>query len=187
MESEYRQRRQQVMAKIGSGTAIFRSAPMAVMHNDVEYGFRQDSSFFYLTGFNEPNAVAVLAPHHEEHQFILFVQPKDIERETWTGLRAGVEVAKEKYGADEAYPIGELDEKLPQYLENADRIFYHFGRDRSFDGKVLQHWQRQMRMVPRRGTGPTAIEDSGNLVNPMRLVKTPAELTRMRPAQVSGT
>ena len=182
MESEYRQRRQQVMTKIGSGTAIFRSAPMAVMHNDVEYGFRQDSSFFYLTGFNEPNAVAVLAPHHEEHQFILFVQAKDLERETWTGLRAGVEVAKEKYGADVAYPIGELDEKLPQYLENADRIFYHFGRDRSFDGKVLQHWQRQVRMVPRRGSGPMAIEDSGNLVNPMRLVKTPAELTQMRRA-----
>jgi Xaa-Pro aminopeptidase len=70
---EFQQRRQQVMEKIGHGTAIFRSAPMAVMHNDVEYTYRQDSDFFYLTGFNEPEAVAVLAPHHPEHQFILFV------------------------------------------------------------------------------------------------------------------
>ena len=77
MESEYRQRREQVMAKISTGTAIFRSAPTAVMHNDVEYVYRQDSDFYYLTGFNEPEAVAVLAPHHGEHRFILFVQPKD--------------------------------------------------------------------------------------------------------------
>lgn len=182
MQSEYRQRRQQVMDKIGGGTAIFRSAPMAVMHNDVEYAFRQDSSFFYLTGFNEPNAVAVLAPHHEEHQFVLFVRPKDIERETWSGVRAGVELAKEKYGADEAFPIEELDEKLPEYLENADRIYYHFGSDRHFNGKILHHWQRQIRMVPRRGTGPTALEDSGTIVNPIRLVKTPQEIDRMRRA-----
>ncbi len=91
---EFQQRRQQVMEKIGHGTAIFRSAPMAVMHNDVEYTYRQDSDFFYLTGFNEPDAVAILAPHHPEHQFILFVQPKDQEKETWTGYLHGVEGAK---------------------------------------------------------------------------------------------
>ena len=119
MQAEYRQRREQLMAKIGNGTAIFRSATTAVMHNDVEYNFRQDSDFFYLTGFNEPEAVVVLAPHHSEHRFVLFVQPKDPEKETWTGYRVGVEAAKEKYGADEAYSIAELDEKLPKYLEKA--------------------------------------------------------------------
>ena len=113
LPTEYQERREQLMAKIGSGTAIFKSAPVAVMHNDVEYAFRQDSDFFYLTGFNEPEAVAVLAPHHEEHRFILFVQPKEREKEVWTGYRTGVEAAKEKFGADEAYPIGELHEKLP--------------------------------------------------------------------------
>ncbi|MGL6341569.1 MAG: aminopeptidase P N-terminal domain-containing protein, partial [Waterburya sp.] len=66
-QQEYRQRQQELMSKIGGGTAIFRSAPMATMHNDVEYNYRQDSSFYYLTGFNEPEAVAVFAPHHEEH------------------------------------------------------------------------------------------------------------------------
>ena len=94
-QQEYRQRQQELMSKIGGGTAIFRSAPMATMHNDVEYTYRQESSFYYLTGFNEPEAVAVFVPHHEEHQYILFVQPKDPEKETWTGYRTGVEAAKD--------------------------------------------------------------------------------------------
>ena len=180
--TEYRQRREQLMAKIGSGTAIFRSAPAAVMHNDVEYAYRQDSDFFYLTGFNEAEAVAVLAPHHEEHKFVLFVQPKDLEKETWHGYRAGVEGAKEFYGADEAFPIAELAEKLPKYLEKADRIYYHFGRDRTFDQTLLNHWQRLMATYPKRGTGPTAVEDSNIILHPMRLVKSETELALMRKA-----
>lgn len=180
--AEYQQRRQALMEKIGGGTAIFRSAPMAVMHNDVEYTFRQDSDFYYLTGFNEPNAVAVFAPHHEEHQFVLFVQPKDPEKEVWTGYRMGVEGAKERYGADEAYPISELEEKLPQYLIKANCIYYHFGRDRRFNETVLTHWQRLMRTYPKRGTGPIAIQDSGTILHPLRLVKSPAELQLMRKA-----
>ncbi|HEY9837041.1 MAG TPA: aminopeptidase P N-terminal domain-containing protein [Vampirovibrionales bacterium] len=180
--AEYQQRRRTLMEKIGSGTAIFRSAPMAVMHNDVEYTFRQDSDFYYLTGFNEPNAVAVFAPHHEEHQFVLFVQPKDPEKEVWTGYRMGVEGAKERYGADEAYPISELEEKLPQYLIKADRLYYHFGRDRRFNETVLTHWQRLMKTYPKRGTGPIAIQDSGTILHPLRLVKSPAELELMRKA-----
>lgn len=182
MQLEYRERRQQLISKIGNGTAIFRSAPMAVMHNDVEYTYRQDSDFFYLTGFNEPQAVAVLAPHHPEHQFILFVQPKDREKEVWTGYRCGVEATKEIYGADIAYPINELDEKLPQYLEKADRIYYHLGRDRSFNDKILSHYQDLLRTYPKRGTGPIAIEDTIHVLHSMRLVKSQAELELMRQA-----
>ncbi|MCX7592514.1 MAG: aminopeptidase P N-terminal domain-containing protein, partial [Fischerella sp.] len=182
MEKEYQQRREALMSKIGNGTAIFRSAPMAVMHNDVEYTFRQDSDFFYLTGFNEPQAVAVLSPHHPEHRFVLFVQPKDLEQEVWSGYRCGVEAAKEIYGADEAYPITELDEKLPQYLEKADRIYYRLGRDRSFNEKILDHWQRLMRTYPKRGRGPVAIEDTGPILHSMRLIKSDAELELMRKA-----
>jgi len=180
--SEYRQRREHLMAKIGSGTAIFRSAPAAVMHNDVEYSYRQDSDFFYLTGFNEAQAVAVLAPHHEEHKFLLFVQPKNLEKETWHGYRAGVEGAKDLYGADEAFPIAELAEKLPKYLEKADRIYYHFGRDHNFDQTILNHWQSLIATYPKRGTGPTAIEDSNIILHPMRLVKSETELALMRKA-----
>ncbi|MGA9379858.1 MAG: aminopeptidase P N-terminal domain-containing protein, partial [Phormidium sp.] len=182
MQTEYQKRREELMAKIGNGVAIFRSAPVAVMHNDVEYAYRQDSDFYYLTGFHEENAVAVLAPHHAEHRFILFVQPKDKEKEVWTGYRVGVDAAKEKYGADEAYPIAELDEKLPQYLEKAERIYYHLGRDRNFNEKVLSHWQRLIATYPKRGTGPIAIEDSNFILHPMRLVKSAAELELMRKA-----
>ncbi|PAX54090.1 aminopeptidase P N-terminal domain-containing protein [Brunnivagina elsteri] len=182
MNIEYQQRRSQLMAKIGNGTAIFRTAPMAVMHNDVEYNYRQDSDFFYLTGLNEAQAVAVLAPNHPEHQFILFVQPKDREQEVWSGYRCGVEAAKALYGADEAYPISELNEKLPQYLEKADRIYYHLGRDRNFNERILSHWQKLMRTYPKRGTGPIAIEDTGPILHSLRLVKSNTELELMRKA-----
>ncbi len=179
---EYYLRREQLMAKIGNGTAIFRSAPMATMHNDVEYTYRQDSNFYYLTGFNEPEAVAVFAPHHPEHRYILFVQPKDPEKETWTGYRCGVEAAKEIYGADEAYPINELDEKLPQYLIDADRIYYHLGSDREFNNVIISHWQRLMRGYQKRGRVPVAIEDTRPMIFPMRLVKSPGEIALMRKA-----
>lgn len=182
MQAECTQRREQLMAKVGKGTAVFRSAPMAVMHNDVEYNFRQDSDFFYLTGFNEPNAVAVLAPHHEEHRFVLFVQPKDLEKETWTGYRVGVEAAQAQFGADAVYSIDELDEKLPQYLEKSDRIYYRLGHDRAFNEKILNHWQKLMAVYPKKGIGPTAIEDPAPLLHTMRQIKSPAELERMRKA-----
>ncbi|NET41338.1 aminopeptidase P N-terminal domain-containing protein [Okeania sp. SIO2B3] len=182
ISTEYQQRREQLMAKIGNGTAIFRSAPMAVMHNDVEYAYRQDSDFFYLTGFNEPEAVAVIAPHHEEHKFILFVRPKDPEKETWSGYRTGVEAAKELYGADETFPINELNEKLPGYLKKADKIYYRLGRDRHFNDTILRHWQNLIRVYPRTGTGPIAIQDVGTVLHPMRLVKSTAELEQMRKA-----
>jgi Xaa-Pro aminopeptidase len=182
MQAEYCQRRERLMAKIGTGVAVFRSAPVAVMHNNVEYAFRQESDFFYLTGFNEPEAVAVLAPHHSEHRFVLFVQPKEREKEIWTGYRCGVEGAKELFGASEAYPIAELDEKLPQYLEKADRIYYHLGRDRAFNETILKHWQRLMANYPKGGTGPIAIEDSGPILHTMRQVKSQAELELMRTA-----
>jgi Xaa-Pro aminopeptidase len=180
--SEYQERRRRFMEKIGSGTAIFHSAPQAVMHNDVEYAYRQESDFYYLTGFNEDHAVAVFAPHHPEHKFILFVEPKDLAKEIWTGYRAGVEGAKELYGADEAYPITELEEKLPQYVEKADRLYYHFGRDEHFDLKILKLWKRLILTYPRRGCGPTAMAESGFLLHPLRMIKSPTELEMMRKA-----
>lgn len=176
LPTEYKARREQLMSKIGNGTAIFRSALPAVMHHDVEYNFRQDSDFYYLTGFNEAEAVAVIAPHHAEHKFVLFVQPKDWEKEVWSGYRTGVEAAKEKYGADEAFPINELEEKLPKYLEKADRIYYHVGRDRNFNNTIISHWQRLMATFHKRGTGPMALESTNRIMQAMRMIKSPAEL-----------
>ena len=182
MQAEYCQRRDRLMSKIGNGTAIFRSAPVAVMHNDVEYAFRQDSDFFYFTGFNESEAVAVFAPHHPEHRFILFVQPKNWRKEVWSGWRIGVDGAKELLGADAVYPIAELDKKLPQYLEKADRIYYRMGRDGDFNNTILEQWQRQLQKYAKRGTGPTAIEDSRFVTYPLRLIKSDTELALMRQA-----
>lgn len=178
----YQRRRQALMAQIPHGTAIFTSAPHAVMHNDVEHVFRQDSDFYYLTGFNEPDAVAVLAPHHGEHRFVLFLRPKDRDREIWSGRRVGVEAAKEQFGADAVFPIHELDEKLPEYLKAADRLYYHLGHHDGFNQKVLRHWQRLIATYAKRGTGPVAIEDAHLLLQGMRRVKTPEEIELMRKA-----
>ncbi|MGI0481175.1 aminopeptidase P N-terminal domain-containing protein [Geminocystis sp. CENA526] len=180
--TEYQQRRQKFMQVIGKGVAVFRSAPQAVMHNDVEYVYRQDSDFYYLTGFNESEAVAVFAPNHEEHQFILFVQPKDLASEIWTGYRVGVEGAKDIYGADVVYPINELDEKLPEYLITGDRIYYHLGRDLPFNEKIIYHWQKLMAKYPKTGQTPRAIEDSNFVLHPLRLVKSEAEIAMIRKA-----
>ncbi len=182
MNAEYAQRRQQLMEKIGAGVAVFCSAPAAINHNDVEYTYRQDSNFFYLTGFTEPEAVAVIAPNHPEHKFILFVRPRDRAAEVWTGYRTGIEGAQAKYGADIAYPISELDEKLPQYLENADPLYYSFGHNEHFNQKMLWHWQKLMRGFSKRGAGPTAIADATLLLAPLRQRKTARELELIKQA-----
>jgi Xaa-Pro aminopeptidase len=104
------------------------------------------------------------------------------EKEIWTGHRVGVEAAKAQYGADEAYLISELDEKLPQYLEKADKIYYHMGRDKALNDKVVTHWQRLLRSYGKRGTGPVSIEDPFLTLHPLRQVKSPAELEFMREA-----
>lgn len=180
--SIYQQRRQQVMGQIGSATAVLASAPMALMHNDVEHPFRQDSDFYYLTGFNEPGAIAVLCPHHEEHSFVLFVRPKNPQAETWSGRRVGVEAAKARYGADQVYPIDELDQHLPKYLERAERLYYHFGPDESLNGRMLGYWRRLLATYTKRGTGPVAIEDSHLLLQGLRRVKSTEEIALLRQA-----
>jgi Xaa-Pro aminopeptidase len=182
MTTLYAERRQRVMDLIGNGTAVFASAPTAVMHNDVEHPFRQDSNFYYLTGLNEPQTVAVLAPHHEEHKFVLFVRPKDKEKEIWSGYRVGVDQAKEQFGADEVYPINEIDEHLPKYLEKADRLYYHFGLDESLNNKILRYWQKLLGTYHKRGTGPVAIEDANLLMQHLRRVKSREELDLLRRA-----
>lgn len=180
--SEYQQRRQKFMKAIGKGVAVFRSAPQAVMHNDVEYVYRQDSDFYYLTGFNESEAVAIFAPNHPDHQFILFVQPKDLAQEIWTGYRVGVEGAKDIYGADIVYPINELDEKLWEYLVTGDRIYFHPGRDILFNEKIINYWQKLVTTYPKRGSGPIAIEDSNFVLHPQRLIKSSAEIEMIKKA-----
>src|SRR5216684_1282284 len=106
----FRKRRAHLLRSIGEGAvAILPSAPVSVRSNDVEFVYRQDNDFYYLTGFAEPESVAVFAPGHKDGEVVMFVRPRDRERETWTGRRAGVEGAMLDYGADKAYVIDEFE------------------------------------------------------------------------------
>ncbi len=176
------ERREGFMKRISGGAAIFPAAPTAIRNNDVEHEYRQDTDFYYLTGFEEPNAVAVLVPEHPEHRFVLFVQPKDREREVWTGWRAGEEGAKRDYGADAAFTIDKLDEELPKLVGKADRLYYRFGSDPTFDERLvgwMRHFQRERQ---RNGVGPTSVIDPAELLHEMRLIKTNDDLDMLRRA-----
>jgi Xaa-Pro aminopeptidase len=163
-----------------SAIAVLPAAPVFVRNNDVDHEYRQDSDFFYLTGFDEPESVAVLDA--KERKTILFARPRDPDREIWDGPRAGVEGAKERFGADEAFPAAELDEKLAASLENRRRIYYRLGRNRPFDDRLLGAVHR-VRGRQRTGViAPTEIVDPADLLHPMRLRKSGAEVETMRVA-----
>ena len=176
------QRREHFMQLIKGGVAIFPSAPEALRNSDVEHEYRQDSDFYCLTGFEEPNSLAVLVPDHPESRFVLFVQPKDRAREVWTGWRAGEEGAKRDYGADAAYTIDKLDEELPKLLEKADHIYYRLGSDPAFDRRLIGLMQRFRRERQRNGFGPKAVIDPAEILHEVRLIKTDADLQFLRRA-----
>jgi Xaa-Pro aminopeptidase len=179
----FRARRKHMMAAVAPGaTAVLPSAPVAVRSGDVEFVYRQDSDFYYLTGFTEPESVAVLSPGHPDGEFVMFVRPRDKERETWTGRRAGIEGAIVEYGADKAYVIDELEKILPRYLEKSERVYYPLGLNEKMDERVLKliRWAQSMR--PRIGAGPSAIFDPREIIHEARLKKEPAELDAMRRA-----
>ena len=175
-------RREEFMGRIAGGIAIFPSAPTAIRNSDVEHPYRQDTDFFFLTGFEEPNAVTVLTPDHPEHKYVLFVQPKDREREVWTGWRAGPESAVRDYGADAAFTIDKLDEELPKLAQKADRIYYRFGGDPTFDERLIGLIRHFQRVRQREGAGPTSVIDPAEILHEMRLIKNPRELETLRKA-----
>ena len=175
-------RRKTFMEKIAGGVAIFPSALQAMRTHSTEYRYRQDANFYYLTGFEEPEAVCVIAPDHPEHQYVLFVRPRTPEQEVWTGKRAGVEGAKERFGADEAYPIEEFDEKISEYIGTSERLYYGFGADDTFNQKIIELLKGYRRHRLREGTGPTTLIDPTDLLAGMRLVKDETELGRIRKA-----
>ena len=123
-EKEFTRRRKRLMQMMGHGDiAILPTAPVKIRNRDAEYPYRADSDFYYLTGFPEPEAVAVIMPGRKHGEFILFCREKNQEMETWHGRRAGLDGACENYGADDAFPIGDIDEILPGLLENRERVF----------------------------------------------------------------
>ncbi|HKG13938.1 MAG TPA: aminopeptidase P N-terminal domain-containing protein, partial [Pyrinomonadaceae bacterium] len=162
--------------------AIIPAAHEAMRSNDTEYRFRQDSDFYYLTGFNEPEAVAVIAPSREA-RYTLFVRPRDREKETWTGRRAGVEGAKERYGADEAFPVEEFDAKLTEILDGAHTLYYRLGNGNpDLDQTIIRQLTRMRALGWRKARPPQTVTDPGALLHEMRLFKTGEEIALMQRA-----
>jgi len=182
MRQTFAERRKRFMETIGgSAVAILPSAPVAIRSGDVEFIYRQDNDFYYLTGFTEPDSVALIAPGAKE-QFVLFVRPRDKERETWTGRRAGVEGATADYGADKAYTIDEFDRVAPRYIEKAESVYYPLGFNERMNARVFEMVRASAAMRPRIGTGPHGILDPREILHEARLMKHPEELEAMRRA-----
>lgn len=162
-----------------NSVAIIPGAREATRSNDTHYRFRQDSDFLYLTGFEEPEAIAVIKSNGEV-SYTLFVRPRDPEREIWDGRRAGVEGAKTEFGADESFPIAEFDEKLNGLLDGAEKLYYRLGVNRDLDDTVIRELVR-MRAYNRKPIHPPqTIVDPATIVHEMRVLKTPEELEIMQ-------
>ena len=161
--------------------AIIPAAREATRSNDTNYRFRQDSDFFYLTGFEEPDAIAVIKPG-ETHEYALFVRPRDPEREIWDGRRAGVEGAKSEFGAQEALPIDKFHEKLPEILNDAEILYYRLGVNRDLDDQIIREIARMRSLNRKPIHPPETIIDPATIVHELRVVKSPEELEIMQKA-----
>jgi Xaa-Pro aminopeptidase len=176
-------RRQAVLEQIGSGVAVFRAPSARVHANDVEYRYRPDSDFHDLTGFGEADAVLLLDGTAERERVVLFVQPRDPERETWTGKRTGVEGAVSVFGADAAYPMEELAQRLTPIVARGGALHYHLGHDEPFNVRLLEIARAAWAQRPRTANDlPTSLHDTGPLVHDLRLRKSPEELAWMQRA-----
>ncbi len=179
MKDEFAKRRKQLMRQIGSsGILIVSAAPISHRNSDCEHAYRQQSDFYYLTGFDEPEAVAVFLPKRKAGEFVLFNRPKNRAEEIWTGLRAGQDKACSFYGADQSFPIKELKAKLPELLDNRQEIYYSLGINKRFDNLLLN----TVNSVRRKRQSYPAFIDIAPILHDMRLIKTPAEITLMRKA-----
>ncbi len=165
-----------------SSVAVFASASEIRRNQDTDFEFRQDTDFYYLTRLNEPDCVAVLAPSHPEHKYVLFVRPRIREEEIWTGVRAGVEGAISQHGADAAYEIGRLSEVLPKYLQNVEKLYYRLGQSERFDQKIISSIKHIRERVRGGVYAPTVIIDPGAVLHEMRLRKNEDDLKSLRRA-----
>jgi Xaa-Pro aminopeptidase len=180
---EFPKRRKRLMDMMGDDSiAIIPTAGVRVRSRDTHFPFRGDSDFLYLTGFAEPEAVAIIIPGRAQGEFVLLCRERDPKMEIWDGLRAGVEGACARYGADDAFPITDLDDIVPGLLEEKDRIFYTMGQDAAFDQRVLG-WVNEVRRKGRAGVGaPDEFVALTHILHEMRLYKSRQEVRAMRQA-----
>ena len=161
--------------------AIIPAAREATRSNDTQYRYRQDSDFLYLTGFEEPESIAIIAPGREQ-KYTLFVRPRDPEREIWDGKRAGVEGAKSEFGAEEAFPIAEFDEKLHEILDGANMLYYRLGVNPDLDDKIIREIARMRALNRKPIHPPRTIIDPATIVHEMRVLKSAEEIELMQRA-----
>ena len=181
--SPHARRRAELMRRMGpDAVALFVAPPEATRSNDTTFPYRQSSDLMYLTGFPEPESALVIAPGADKERSILFVRERNPEREQWEGRRAGPEGALADLGVDAAYPIAELDQKLPELIAHTQDLYYALGVDPAMDARVAAAIHR-MRLRERHvGPPPERLVDPRTLVGEMRLVKTPDELDVLRRA-----
>jgi len=182
-KAEFARRRKKLMGMMDRHSiAIIPGAREVTRSRDTEYPFRQNSDLFYLTGFEEPDAVLVLVPGRRQGQVVLFCRERDPEMELWNGYRLGPEGAVAYLGVDDAFPIDDLDEILPGLIEGTQRIYYSMGHDDVFDQRVMG-WVNQIRRLVRSGAAPPAdFTDLAFLLHEQRLIKSAAEIRVMRKA-----
>lgn len=182
-KSEYARRRKHLMSMMdGNSIAIIPAANEVIRSRDTEYAFRQDSDFLYLTGFNEPDAVLVLIPGRRAGQVVMFCRDRDPELELWNGYRAGPEGVVKEFGADDAFPVNDMDEILPGLIEGKEHVYYSMGHKDAFDRRVMG-WVNHIRGQVRNGAKPPGdFKDLAFLLHEQRLFKSAAELRIMRRA-----
>ena len=183
IRSEFKRRRCQLMRMMEpESIAIIPSAPVSSRNRDIDYPYRPDSDFYYLTGFPEPETVAVLIPGRKQAEYVLFCREHDPEREVWDGARAGQDGAIDKYGADDSFPIGDLDDILPRMLEQCRRVYYALGNNSDLDRRMSE-WINHIRSKSRTGIqGPLEFIALDHYLHDMRLYKSRSELKAMRKA-----
>ena len=180
---ERARRRKHLMRAIGKDSiAIIPAAPVKSRSRDTNFTYRQDSDFYYLTGFNEPESVAVLISGRKAAEYIIFCRERDELMETWNGRRLGVDQAPEVLDADDAFPIDDIDDMLPGLLEGRERVFYSMGRETLFDNRIIG-WINQLKAKSGSGAGvPSEFVSLDFHLHDMRLYKSRAELTLLRKA-----
>ncbi|KAF3981108.1 MAG: Xaa-Pro aminopeptidase [Methylococcales symbiont of Hymedesmia sp. n. MRB-2018] len=182
-QNEFKKRRKTLMQQIGEGNiALIASASNHVRNRDVEFPFRQDSDFYYLTGFSEANSLAVFIPGREQGEYILFCQEYDEKKALWEGAHAGLEGATTHYQADDSFPIDDMGDILLGLLENKSKVYYPMGRDGELDHQILE-WINHLRRQSRNGVNaPGELVSLEHILHEMRLFKSSAELKLMRKA-----
>ena len=177
--AEFKARRQNLINLMVEGVAIIPTSPEAIRNRDSHYPYRFDSYFYYLSGFKEPESVLVILAGPEPKS-ILFCRDKDTEREIWDGFRYGAEAAKAEFSFDEAYSINELDTVILKLLANQPKLFYSLGESANWDARVMG-WMNALRAQARSGVHvPDDVSDVRQLVDEMRLIKSPFEIDLMR-------